>query len=178
MKNIEIILRQYAKQQGTIVRGTSDLSPLEEWLLSRIVKSTKDSAAEILEKHLLGGSYTDEEINKNLDQLSAMQEFAESYASQQMPFICTALSNLRSCSHYICGGCNHPSTCNYKKAQQMPSDDMSNIARRENYLITEKLIPSILSENVVNEEDYNLGWDDCFDWLKSLQQEKPNDKEK
>ena len=51
MKNIEIILRQYAKQQGTIVRGTSDLSPLEEWLLSRIVKSTKDSAAEILEKH-------------------------------------------------------------------------------------------------------------------------------
>jgi len=102
----------------------------------------------------------------------------ESYASQQMPFICTAPSNLRSCSHYICGGCNHPSTCNYKKAQQMPSDDMSNIARRENYLITEKLIPSILSENVVNEEDYNLGWDDCFDWLKSLQQEKPNDKEK
>ena len=85
MKNIEIILRQYAKQQGTIVRGTSDLSPLEEWLLSRIVKSTKDSAAEILEKHLLGGSYTDEEINKNLDLLSAMQEFAESYASQQMP---------------------------------------------------------------------------------------------
>jgi len=59
-------------------------------------------------------------------------------------------------------------------SQQMPSDDMSNIARRENYLITEKLIPSILSENVVNEEDYNLGWDDCFDWLKSLQQEKPN----
>ena len=26
-------------------------------------------------------------------------------------------------------------------AAQMPSEDMSNIARRENYLITEKLIP-------------------------------------
>ena len=27
------ILKKYAKEKGTMVRGTSDLSPLEEWLI-------------------------------------------------------------------------------------------------------------------------------------------------
>ena len=30
------LLQEYAKEQGTIVRSTSDLSPLEEWLLVKL----------------------------------------------------------------------------------------------------------------------------------------------
>lgn len=36
------ILRQYAKENGTIVRSTSDLSPLEEWLLIKLVQENED----------------------------------------------------------------------------------------------------------------------------------------
>ena len=32
------ILKLYAIENNTIVRSTSDLSPLEEWLLSKLVK--------------------------------------------------------------------------------------------------------------------------------------------
>jgi hypothetical protein len=30
------LLKEYAVEQGTIVRSTSDLSPLEEWLLVKL----------------------------------------------------------------------------------------------------------------------------------------------
>jgi len=38
MKATEII-KQYAKEEGTIVRSTSDLSPFEEWLIVKLLKS-------------------------------------------------------------------------------------------------------------------------------------------
>ncbi len=31
------ILRQYAEEESTMVRGTSDISPLEAWLILRII---------------------------------------------------------------------------------------------------------------------------------------------
>ena len=33
------ILEQYAKEQQTLMRGTTDLSPLEEWLLIKLIKA-------------------------------------------------------------------------------------------------------------------------------------------
>lgn len=36
------LLKEYARQQGTTVRGTSDLSPLEEWLLLKIAQKLEN----------------------------------------------------------------------------------------------------------------------------------------
>jgi hypothetical protein len=36
------ILRQHAQEQGTIVRSTSDLSPLEEWLILKVVDENEN----------------------------------------------------------------------------------------------------------------------------------------
>lgn len=35
---IVIILKEYANEKGVIVRSTSDISPLEEWLLIKVAK--------------------------------------------------------------------------------------------------------------------------------------------
>ena len=37
------ILRQYADETGSLVRSTSDLSPLEEWLLIQLFLKSTDS---------------------------------------------------------------------------------------------------------------------------------------
>jgi len=39
------ILKQYAKEKGTMVRGTTDLSPLEMWLITKLfeLKMTKEN---------------------------------------------------------------------------------------------------------------------------------------
>ena len=36
MKEIVDILKQYSKESGTIIRSTSDLSPLEVWLIQQL----------------------------------------------------------------------------------------------------------------------------------------------
>lgn len=36
------ILREYAKENQTMIRSTSDISKLEEWLILKIYKNTKD----------------------------------------------------------------------------------------------------------------------------------------
>ena len=38
MNKIIEMLKQYAKEAGTTVRSTSDLSPLEIWLLMKLTK--------------------------------------------------------------------------------------------------------------------------------------------
>ena len=38
MKMINL-LKRYAEESGTIVRSTSDLSPLEQWLIMRLLRS-------------------------------------------------------------------------------------------------------------------------------------------
>jgi len=35
------ILKQYAKENGVIARSTSDLSPLELWLIGKLIKEVK-----------------------------------------------------------------------------------------------------------------------------------------
>jgi len=35
------LLKEYSLETGTILRSTSDLSPLEEWLLNKLVKGNK-----------------------------------------------------------------------------------------------------------------------------------------
>ena len=32
------VLKQYAEEKGVLIRSTSDLSPLEEWLILRIYR--------------------------------------------------------------------------------------------------------------------------------------------
>ena len=36
------ILKQYAKEKGNMVRGTSDISPLEEWLIIKLHETNDD----------------------------------------------------------------------------------------------------------------------------------------
>ena len=38
MDKIIEILREYSKETGTPIRSTSDLSPLEIWLLTKIIE--------------------------------------------------------------------------------------------------------------------------------------------
>lgn len=40
INQVTTLLREYAKEKGTIVRSTSDLSPLEEWLVIKIARLT------------------------------------------------------------------------------------------------------------------------------------------
>jgi hypothetical protein len=41
MEQIIEILKKYAEESGTTVRGTSDLSPLELWLLMKLTEKRK-----------------------------------------------------------------------------------------------------------------------------------------
>lgn len=45
------ILRQYAKESGTNVRSTSDLSPLEEWLLNTLSINDKPNIPDKIHRH-------------------------------------------------------------------------------------------------------------------------------
>lgn len=52
------LLRKYAHQTGNLLRGTSDLSPLEEWLIVQLIEQSKEATKEACRN-----------IGKNIDSL-------------------------------------------------------------------------------------------------------------
>lgn len=74
------ILKQYSKDSGTIVRSTSDLSPLEEWLIMKL-ESRVPGEEEIIKQ--LKGLLNLQTFHKRPIQTLDIEEIISNYEKQK-----------------------------------------------------------------------------------------------
>lgn len=90
------ILKQYAQERGEIVRGTTDLSPLEEWLIIQLFKSNR------LDLQVMPLLIKDEISQKLIDRLNMFEkQMASDYGFANKQKIAHKIKELKKCIQIV-----------------------------------------------------------------------------